>query len=466
MSDVKRPRGLSLAWKLLLAFLAVGLIGIGTVAIIASQTTSRKLRGFVLHNEQSPSAILVGDLAAYYQAHGDWEDAVSVISGPGQRGQMGPGMGMDMARAMLLADASGEIISGPSSRQGDTLSFLERLSALPIEVGGEVAGYLIPNAMGYSSTENQLFQDLRGAFWVASLIASGVALVLGVLFVKGLLRPVNELTDAAQALASGDLSRRVEIRTNDEMGELSAAFNQMAENLEGSEERRREITADIAHELRNPLAVVKARLEAITDGVYPLTVDSIEPLLEQSELLNRLVEDLRTLAQADAGQLSLERSQTDMGQFVIKAAQIYEPEAKALEVSLNVDIPPEPPVHALIDVIRFEQILGNLLSNALSHTPSGGEVTLRLRYDEQLSKVTLEVIDTGDGIPEQDLERIFERLYRVDSSRSRQVGGSGLGLAITRKLVEAHGGSLQAQNRPQGGTVLRIELQGSRSPVG
>jgi signal transduction histidine kinase len=287
-----------------------------------------------------------------------------------------------------------------------------------------------------------------------------VALLLGVLFVKGLLRPVNELTDAARAVAGGELSRRVEIRTSDEVGELSMAFNQMAENLELSEDRRREMTADIAHELRNPLAVIKARLEAIIDGVHPLEVESIEPILEQSELLNHIVEDLRTLALADAGQLSLELSRTDLGLIVQKVVETYRPEAQTIGISLIADIPPEPPIYGMVDAVRVEQILGNLIMNALRYTPEGGNVTLRLRYDSHRSKVVLEVIDTGEGIPAPDLERVFERLYRVDPSRSRQAGGSGLGLAITRKLVEAHDGSIHAENRSDGGAIFRIELPG------
>ncbi len=460
MSDVNRQRFLSLAWKLLFAFLAVALVSIGTVAIISGQSTAREVRGFVLHGEQSTYAVLLKELEAYYQDHGDWEGVQTILPGSGQRGQSGQGQGAEGGRTIMLADASGEILFGPSGRQSSKLSLVERSNALSIEVGNEVVGYLTPIGLGFSNSETQLFQDLQRAFCVASLIASVVALLLGLLFVKGMLRPVNELTNAARALAGGELSRRVEIRTNDEVGELSMAFNQMAEHLELSEERRRETTADIAHELRNPLAVMKARLEAIIDGVHPLNVDSIEPILEQSELLNHLVEDLRTLDQADAGQLSLERSRTDLGLLVQKIVETYRPEAQTVGIILIADIPPEPSISGIVDTTRFEQILGNLITNALRHTPEGGEVTLRLRKDSQRSKIVLEVIDSGEGIPAQDLERVFERLYRVDPSRSRQVGGSGLGLAITRKLVEAHDGLIYAKNRSEGGAIFRIELPG------
>ncbi len=460
MSDANRPRGLSLAWKLLFSFLTVAFVSIGTVAIISSQTAAREVRGFVLHGEQSTYAVLLKELEAYYQDHGNWEGVQVILPGSGQRGQSGQGQGAVGGRNTLLADRSGEIIVGPPDSQGIKLSLVERSSAFPIEVGNEVVGYLAPIGSGFSNPETQLFEDLRRAFWVASLIASAVALLLGVLFVKGLLRPVNELTDAARALAGGELSRRVEIRTNDEVGELSMAFNQMAENMETSEDRRREMTADIAHELRNPLAVIKARLEAIIDGVHPLEVGSIEPILEQSELLNRLVEDLRTLALADAGQLSLERSRTDLRLLVQKIVETYRPEAQTIGISLITDILPEPSIYGMVDTARVEQILGNLIMNALRYTPEGGDVTLRLRHDLQRSKVVLEVIDSGEGIPAPDLERVFERLYRVDPSRSRQAGGSGLGLAITRKLVEAHDGSIHAQNRSDGGAIFRIELPG------
>jgi signal transduction histidine kinase len=278
-----------------------------------------------------------------------------------------------------------------------------------------------------------------------------------------LVRPIRRLTQATQAVARGDLSQRVAVTAKDEIGDLGAAFNAMTADLQKAERLRRDMTADIAHELRNPLAVLQGNLEAVLDGVLPPTEENLRPLLDQTQLLTRLVDDLRTLALADSGQLGLNRVPTDPAALVRSVAARFAPQAEVKHITLQADIGDDLPTLSL-DAQRIEQVLGNLLSNALRHTPEGGRVVCRVMaqsaHDEKRHAplVTLTVADTGPGIPPEVLPHIFERFYRVDRSRARAEGGTGLGLAIVKQLVEAHGGQIWAKSEPGSGTQVIFTL--------
>ena len=200
----------------------------------------------------------------------------------------------------------------------------------------------------------------------------------------------------------------------------------------------------------------RANLEAMQDGIYPLTVENLEPVLEQNRLLTRLVEDLRTLALVDAGQLALERTPTDFPALVQRMVDRFIPTASAHQVKLSLELPAAPIAPISLDPLRVEQILGNLLSNALRHTPEGGQINLKLA--PVTGGISLSVRDTGVGIPADALPHLFERFYRADKARSREDGGSGLGLTIARQLAEAHGGTLTAANHPDGGAVFTLTL--------
>jgi signal transduction histidine kinase len=316
-------------------------------------------------------------------------------------------------------------------------------------------GYVLPPpAEGALQAEREILGRVNQAIFVAGLLSLGAALVGAALLTAGVLKPVRELTVAARAMAGGDLSRRVAVRGRDEVGELSQAFNHMGESLQQAESLRRDMTADIAHELRNPLSVMQARVEAVIDGIYPPTAEHLQPVLEQTRLLSRLVEDLRTLALADAGQLALDRQEIDLAGVVERTVAGYRAQAQAAGVELRLH--PVEGVRVEADPGRMEQVVGNLLSNALRHAPPGSAVEVSLEI--HANRARLEVADAGEGIPAEALPNIFERFYRADRARSREAGGSGLGLAISRQLIVAHGGSIAAANRPQGGALFRVEL--------
>jgi two-component system, OmpR family, sensor histidine kinase BaeS len=228
----------------------------------------------------------------------------------------------------------------------------------------------------------------------------------------------------------------------------------MAESLERQEQTRKAMIADIAHELRTPLAVMQAKLEALEDGVLELSVDEIKRLQHQTGMLSRLVDDLRVLSLAEAGQLALVRHNVKLESLVQNVTTSFNQRAHAKAVQLEFVSGGEAILNA--DSDRITQVLSNLLDNALQHTPPDGRVTVKLESDAQNAR--LSVSDTGSGLPADALDRVFDRFYRADASRNRSSGGSGLGLAIARALVELHGGQLHAENRLEGGAQFVVSL--------
>jgi two-component system OmpR family sensor kinase/two-component system sensor histidine kinase BaeS len=310
--------------------------------------------------------------------------------------------------------------------------------------------------------QQSALERVNRAVLMGGLVALLAALAVGFFVFRAIIRPIDQLTRAAHQLAQGDLGTRVTVDDHparlgaDELSELGTAFNVMADHLQQSEQVRRDMTADIAHELRTPLAVMRGNLEAMQDGVYPLDVEHLNPVLNQVNLLTRLVDDLRTLALAEAGQLPLNKRSTDLAALLRETLTSFESQATAQQVTLPAEIAADlPPIE--IDPDRMRQTIGILISNALRYTPPQGSITVTARSDR--ARVTIEVTDTGSGIAPEDLPNVFERFYRADKSRSRESGGSGLGLAIARSIVEAHGGSIEARSEAGQGTTISLVLR-------
>lgn len=293
--------------------------------------------------------------------------------------------------------------------------------------------------------------DLRVLPWVV-LGLGGVALAAVFPALRILARPLGDLIDAAERVEDGDLSPRVAERGPRELRALAHAFNAMIERLRRTEDRRRQLLADITHELRTPVAVIQGNLEAMLDGVYPPDAGHLRPVLEETQFLSRLIDDLRTLSLAESGALELHREPTDLGLLAGELAASFRAQAEAAGVSLATDLPEDLPL-ADIDPLRIREVLANLTANALHHSPRGGEIRITGSLEAGGERIRLQVSDTGVGISPQDLPHIFDRFYKAADS-----SGSGLGLAIARNLVEAHGGEIRAESCLGAGTTVRFTL--------
>ena len=307
---------------------------------------------------------------------------------------------------------------------------------------------------------NPIFAFVDPRPWVQQTVLFGVgislvmAVGLALLLSRRISHPIQLVSLAAAKVAKGDLSARAKVSGQDELGRLAQNFNQMALGLEQQAVARQNLFADIAHELRTPLTAIKARLEALEDGVMPLEMEAIMRLSNQTKLLERLVEDLRLLSLADANALTLERHPSDLTNLAKDTLEHFQ--AKAETKNIRLEFHAASQLILPLDASRIQQAIGNLLENALTHTPSGGSVSLTIH--KNLDQAEICVSDTGTGIPPDALPRIFERLYRADASRNRSTGGSGLGLAIVKTIVELHHGTVEASNSPETGAVFTLTL--------
>ncbi|MEM7801825.1 MAG: ATP-binding protein, partial [Chloroflexota bacterium] len=347
---------------------------------------------------------------------------------------------------------------------GDQVTASEARRQIPIKSNrNETVGFLIvddrPPRLSRNSDagpETAFLDAVQSASLLSALGAGMAAILIGVVLANTLTSPLRELTSATQAVAEGNLGYQVDIKSRDEIGSLASAFNQMSHELDESQKMRRQMTADIAHDLRTPLSVILGYTEALSDGKLQGDPEIYTSMYQEAQQLNHLIDDLRTLSLADAGELTLNRAAVPVADLFQRAHSAFRMQAEQQQVTLEVEETSNLNMEVNVDRDRFAQVFTNLISNALRYTPAGGVVSLSAkRVGEWIS---LRISDTGSGISSEHLPYIFERFYRADQSRNQSVGESGLGLAIVKSLVEAHGGRISATSEINRGTAFIIDL--------
>ena len=476
----------SLRLRLLLMTVIVSSVAVAAVGLLSSRVTSFEFQRFVGAGQETSLERFRDVLTEHYQQTGSWGGVQSVLERIGQISgrqlilldaqhktiatwpaalldadiEITPDNNLHLTREVVengAGDGSGRQLRVTQQRL--VFANTPHLSITGSQSATIATLYLAGrNPPGQANEQESFVTSVNRSLLLAAFIAGGAAVLAAFLLSRRILGPVEALTEAARRMGQGDLSRRVEVRSRDEIGDLAQAFNGMADSLARVEQLRRNMIGDIAHELRSPLTNIRCQLETMQDGLAAPSPEIIASIHEEAMLLNRLIEDLQDLALAEAGQLRLQREVVALGAVIDQAVNALRHQAISKRLTLNVDLQPGlAPVTA--DSERVGQVLRNLLANAITHTPSEGRIEIRARSIGADVEVT--VTDTGPGIAPEHLPFVFERFYRADDSRARSTGGAGLGLAIVKQLVEAQGGRVWVKGEPGKGSCFGVVFPGS-----
>lgn len=459
----------SLAARLTLAFLFVGLIGAILFALIVRQLTRSEFDRFVQNRDMTA---LANTLGVYFQVNESWEGIDTVL-----KPMMTDGITMNMPRRragqtlrnqylrnpnvnFLLLSSDGKVLFSENSNSIGTQLLQNDLdNATPIQVNGELVGWVLPvvsaDLWGKETPEGIFLSNINQVLLFSAISSAIVALLIGGFLAYTMTRNLRELTKATKIIARGQFDHKVGIRSKDEFGELANSFNQMSAELAQSTELRKQMTANIAHDLRSPLAIILGYTEALTDGKLEPSSKIFETMHTEAGHLNRLIDDFRTLALADAGELPLYPQSISPENLLQRVVNAYRVQANQKDLSLIADVLPDLP-EIRVDVERIVQVLGNLVINAIRHTPPGGEI--RLSGFQKDGYIFILVKDDGEGISPEEIPFIFERTFRGDKSRQQRESEAGLGLAIARSLIEAQGGKIAAASKLGEGTTFTIQL--------
>lgn len=442
---------MKLTTKLILAFLLVSLFSTAIIVGFTRFATNREFNKFVNNQYQ---ADLVDELAVYQQEHQTWVGIENLYN-----------RGHDGGRPLFfsIADPNGIIVvAGMNHHLGEIARPDEFKAGKPIQVNGETVGILLLNAPpNRNPLEDEFIRRLSQSIYLSAIGTILIAFILGAILSRTITRPVRELTKATHEMAGGKFGQQVPVRSRDEIGELASSFNKMNDDLARSFNLRKQMTADIAHELRTPLSLIIGHAEAVHDGVLSPSKENFEIIREEADRLEQLVNDLRTLSLADAGELSVELQPVEINKLLSDIQSHYLVAFNQKRITL--DLEPAPVtlrVRVNLDPIRFSQVLMNILDNALRYTPEEGHVLISTKQNSDLVEINIQ--DSGNGVTPEDAAHLFDRFYRADASRTRDserdAGGSGLGLAIAKSIVEMHKGNIWAESEKGKGLKVIIQL--------
>lgn len=466
----------SLSWKLAGALLLIVAVSVGLMAYLANLSTSQEFEQYLAQGQQGYTQSTSEVLSQIYVRDGSWTNVQSLLSA----------LLRSTADRLVVADSTGIIVGDTADEWvGEKASSIGLSSGTSITASGMKVGelYLLTsqtgNGKGYKggdrggspftspvavTPEQDFLSQVNSSLIVTGLIAAAIALIIGLVLTRQITKPIKALVNGARQIARGNLSHRVEIKSKDELGNLGQSFNAMATSLNEAEQERRRIIADIAHELRTPLTVIEGTVTGIEDGVFKADKEHLDTIKEQSSLLTRLTSDLRDLSLAESGQLKLTLAPTDLRELVRRKVSQFEVKAQEKGIRLKLDLQEEAS-KANVDPTRIEQVIGNLITNAIRHTPPEGSITVSVRaingdiaHQIDSPTIILSVADTGEGIAPEHLPHIFERFYRVETSRVRSEGGAGLGLAIVKQMVQAHGGKAWVESELRKGSTFYVAL--------
>ncbi|WP_048600564.1 sensor histidine kinase [Rubeoparvulum massiliense] len=405
-------------------------------------------------------------LSNYYIENNSWQGIQALVA-PHGMGMKGRGVGnrrtdfvtTENSERIILTATDGSILVDSRYNEALPFTYSAETPHREIIIDGKDIGtvWLDPQPLpGIQSMEEQFSRSVMLVFFGAGLFILVIAIVLARLLAQKLIHPLHQLMGAIQQIADGNKDSRVSIQSNDELGALAEQFNHMIEEIQQTELQQKNMIANVAHDLRTPIAILRGNLESMLAGIIPTNEEKLATLYDEVHRMSYLVQELHDLSLAEARQLQLNREWIDIVPFLQSIQQVFLPEAEQKNIQLLIQQPTDPSSRLFVDPRRLEQVLYNLMANALRHTPAGG--TIQLRWEKVNENVKIEILDSGSGIDPDDLPHLFERFYRGDKARNRASGGSGLGLAIVKELVQLHSGHVEAANRPEGGSHFTIIL--------
>jgi len=446
----------SFALRLAAAFAGMGIAAAALTALLVNGAFGSRFSSYLESQQRIREQQLVAAIADSYTRTGGWN--ASDLDGLTSMALMTGG-------SLRVLDADGAVVWTASERRlGGAVAAMHRQmmgeeegglgpeQSLPIRVDGKRVGTAIvrlprsgvlPQDVSFRTSVNRLLL-------IGGVAAGLVAALVGLLLARRATRPARELVEAAQAFAEGDRSRRLDEGTPDEFGQMARAFNLMGDAIQREDDLRRDFAAEVAHEVRTPLTILRSQVEAIQDGIRPAGSEEVASLHEEILRLNRLVDDLGTIASADAAGFTMSPAPTAIDDVVNGALQEFAGSFEGAGISLKSDLQH---VSATVDPARIRQVIANLLSNAVKFTPSGGVVAVEVRSEGD--EALIRVADSGPGIPPDELPYVFDRFFRGTGARA---SGSGIGLAVVRGLVLAHGGHVDVSSSPGQGATFTVRL--------
>ena len=423
---------------------------------------------FVKANDVEDSEPIASSLAEFYKSNKSWAGLQEFmdrmdVSTDDSRDFRHPG---PTGLPVVITDRLGNVIySGlyekDQKQQTDLPARLKTAEATPVIGTDGIVGYVFLKSMifrNYNPRERDFILSLAENLGLSLLVSLVLTILLSIFLSIRFSRAVERLNDGVGKVANGELQTKVELDRTDEIGELAVNFNRMADHLLQSEKARQNLLADIAHELRTPVSIIQANLEMIMEGVYQADEAKFRALYKETKLLTSLISSLRTLSDLEVGISGMEPQEIQLEGFVRESCEKMEAVFKDRNITIFHDLPGKNLVYA--DESKLGQVIGNILSNAVKYGPADSvlSVSSELTVTEGQDRIKITFADGGEGVPSESLDKLFDRFYRVDQSRSRNSGGRGLGLAISRSIIEKSGGAMGAYNRESGGLAVWFQL--------
>jgi len=451
-----------LRFRLSLSFLAVAGLAALLSFFLVQRSSEALFRSFVFSGDAEKAKVYAGLLGEYYRGGDSWAGAQRFLGGlPDLLHDDSTDVKALLSDRIVVVDALGVIVADTADQLVGTAHPREHIAhGIPVEVDGVAVGTVLVGSMidsALTGVSERFLADITRSLAFSTAVSALLALLLGILLASRITKPLARLAQATRSVMSGASFLPLAETGADEIADLSRSFNEMTAEVRLLDAAKKRVIADSAHELRTPVTLIRGLVEGMIDGVYPLDAATLRSVHEETLRLSRLIDTLRELEVIESGELKLASSAVDLHEMTVKAVTLFAPAAAQKSIALSLAECGSAPYEAWGDQFRLDEVLYNLLSNAMKYAPSGGQVVVR-ELNAERATVGFSVGDSGPGIPVGERDRVFERFYRIDQSRSTESGGRGLGLAIAWEIVKAHGGSIEVGVSELGGALFTVSL--------